>query len=130
MLTYNTVNAVAAKALEIDFTKPFESAGDAFVYGLQFSVFGLVVVFGVLALLWGILEVFRLVFSGTNKEKKSAAKAAPANVEEETAAAIAAAIAAANDDSELVAAITAAIHAYRKASGEVGGFRVVSFKRR
>ena len=123
---YNTVNAVAAKALEIDFTKPFESAGDAFVYGLQFSVFGLVVVFGVLALLWGILEVFRLVFSGTNKEKKSAAKAAPANVEEETAAAIAAA----NDDSELVAAITAAIHAYRKASGEVGGFRVVSFKRR
>lgn len=129
-MMYNTVNTAVAAALEIDVTKPFASLGDALAYGLQFSLFGLVVVFGVLALLWGILEVFRLIFAGTNKEKKSAAKVEKVPAEEETAVAIAAAIAASEDDDELVAAITAAIHAYRQASGEVGGFRVVSFKKR
>ena len=66
MVLYNMVNTVCARALELDLTKPFANVGDALSYGLRFSLFGLAVVFGVLALLWGILEVFRIVFAGKN----------------------------------------------------------------
>ena len=69
MFLYNVVNTIGVRALEFDFTKPFSDAGSALSYGLRFSLFGLAVVFGVLALLWGILEIFRIVFSGTGKAK-------------------------------------------------------------
>ena len=84
--------------LAIDVTKSFASAGEALGYGLPLSLFGFCVVFFVLALLWGILTLFKLFFYTIPNNKKKA--------------------------------ITAAIEAFRSQNGSVGGFRVVSFKKR
>ena len=91
---------------------------------------GMLMVFSVLALLWGVLTLFQLVF---DKKPKANAKteqksAAPAPV----AQPVATPAVAKNDDAELVAVITAAVAAYMQSEGNPapdGSFRVVSFKR-
>ncbi len=112
----------------------------------QVPVLGMLMVFAVLALLWGVLAIFKLVFVGKSpkeqkspkapkapKEKTPAAKAqsekktAPAP--DELMAVLSAAVAAEQNDAQLVAVLTAAVAAHRAAEGDGGAFRVVSFKR-
>lgn len=90
------------------------------------TLLGMVAIFAVLAILWGVIE---LLHQGVNlpakrkARKKTSEKALIADdasaVEppEET------------DDGAIVAAITAAITAARTDAGETAGFRVVSFRR-
>jgi len=83
---------------------------------------GMGTVFFVLVILWGIIALFGAVSSAAAKK---APKAAPAP------AAVSADPAPAADDGALVAAITAAIEAYRASEGLAATpYRVVSFKKR
>lgn len=99
--------------------------------GGETLLLGLGTVMLVLALLWGVLELFRVVFYHPEKTKPAEPEPEielpPEAVEQ-------------NDDSELVAVITAAAAAYidaeneaKRAAGEnaphAEGFRVVSFKK-
>lgn len=79
--------------------------------GLTVTVMGLCIVFGVLIILWGVLELFRVLFYKKGKEEATAYDAidgtdspvvAPKAVQPEPAAI---------DEGELVAVITAAIAA-------------------
>lgn len=94
---------------------------------LRVSVLGMGMVFAVLAILWGVLEVFRYVFydlknkgntAEKNPEKPVKSEPAPAPVVTETAQ---------TDDGELVAAITAALCVVLDKPAT--GFRVVSFRK-
>ena len=95
----------------------------------QTVVLGMGMVFVVLALLWGILSVFKLVFAGKSPKEPKPVKQ---KVEKPAAKVTQAPAVKKQDDGELVAVITAAVAAYMAESGEqvpVGGFRVVSFTR-
>lgn len=72
--------------------------------GAVVAIIGICTVFTVLAILWGVLELMRVVFTFKNKK---AAKPAPAA----TAVAPAAPAAPAEDEGELIAVLTAAIAA-------------------
>ena len=89
---------------------------------------GMLMIFTVLSILWGVLIIFKLIFARPKKEKK--AKEAPAPVAE--AAPVASVAPSASDDAELVAILTAAIYAYESEKNPdvpVGSFRVVSYRR-
>lgn len=123
------ISTIGAAALEINPTEKFTSFGEALSYSLGSALFGIAVVFGILALLWGILEVFRIVFytipnSKANKAKQQTPKEEPVvqTPPVQTQAEMS------ND--ELIAVITAAVSAYRSAQGVTSGFKVVSFKKR
>ena len=97
----------------------------------QTVILGMGMVFSVLAILWAILSVFKLVFAGkTPKAEKPAAKK---EVKAEPAAAPApASVPVAQSNDELIAVLTAAVAAYMAEEGTPvadGSFRVVSFRR-
>ena len=126
----NEILNIAALALRPDGTyTPF--SGDAIKYALEMTLLGMGMIFSVLAILWGVLAIFKLVFARPKKEKKNseAPKSEPAvNV---TAEPVAAPVAA-TDDSELVAILTAAIAAYeaeQNPDATPASFRVVSYRR-
>lgn len=104
-------------------------------YALRMLIVGLGMVFVVLALLWGVLELSRVVFYDMPRRRREEeieaahSKAAPAPVAP-TPAPVPAAPAQNNND-VLIAVITAAISAAMAEEGTVpaGGFRVVSFRR-
>ena len=107
---------------------PFSA--DAWSYAGQMTLLGIGMVFAVLAILWVILALFKVIFAGpTPKAAKSKKKPEPV-IEKPAEAPVAAPVAEAND-AELVAIITAAVAAYMAEEGTeyAGGFRVVSFKR-
>lgn len=107
--------------------------GEALGYGLPMSLFGFCVVFAVLAILWGILTLFKLFFYTIpqNKKKGGSSSTPNANIQKMTLSDGGAAVLEPTlADGELIAAITAAIEAFRSQTGAVGGFRVVSFKKR
>ena len=120
--------------LEVTATSKNLPIGEALGYGLPLSLFGFCVVFFVLALLWGILTLFKLFFyTIPNNKKKSGSSASvkdSAPVQKMEMNGGAAVLEPSFAENELVAAITAAIEAFRSQSGAVGGFRVVSFKKR
>lgn len=97
----------------------------------QTVVLGMGMVFAVLALIWGILAIFKYIFAGKTPKEPKPVKEKP--VEKKAAPAPAPAPAPVQqNDGELVAIITAAVAAYMAESGETapeGGFRVVSFTR-
>ncbi len=105
-------------------------------YSLSHTLVGMLIIFAVLAAIWAVLAVFKLIFAGRS-EKKTVAPAqstpAPANAATPAVSAVAAPKAAqaapASSDGEIVAAITAAITLMREAEGTTGTFRVVSFRR-
>ena len=112
-----------------------ENLGGAFSperwgYAGQMTLLGMVMIFLVLAILWGILAVFAKVMEkGSNV---SAAK--PVAVSAPAPAAKPAPAAASSDDEVIAAVIAAAVAAYMSAEGNNeaaynGGFRVVSFRR-
>ena len=95
----------------------------------QMTLLGMGMVFAVLAVLWGVLVIFKMIFAKPEKKVKPAPAAPKAEpvVEPEPVVAPAA-----SNDAELIAVLTAAIAAYEASLGnEVapGGFRVVSFRR-
>ncbi len=103
---------------------------DALAKAAEVAVFGMLMVFLVLIILWAVLAVFKLIFAGETKkkEKVNTEEVAPVKTEEPVPVAVA------QDDAQLVAVITAAIEAYRasESGGDenyASGFRVVSFKR-
>ncbi len=103
--------------------------GEKFALSGEILLRGMGTVFMVLILLWGIVAAFGKVFAGAGKkapEKKPEAQPAQNAepvVEPESATA--------SDDGALVAAITAAIEAYRSETGCANtGFRVVSFRQK
>ena len=108
--------------LAIDVTKPLESAADKFAYGGQMLLIGMSVVFSVLLILWGALELFHLIVTKapTALEKKRAKKAEPTPAD--------AAGTVFDDESELIAVFAAAIAAASE-ENPAGSFRVVSFRR-
>lgn len=81
---------------------------ETIISGGVVSVIGLGTVFAVLAILWGVLELMRVIFAPkTDKPKEEAPAIAPAPV----APAPVAAAPAEADDGELIAILTAAIAA-------------------
>ncbi len=129
-------NQVLSTAADLTFYSekfsPFssEALSKAGSYGLPFSLFGFMVVFGVLALIMVVVFLFGKAFSGSSKSKAPVAK--PVKKEETKPAPVVESVPSApvSNDSDIVAAIVAAITAFRGSCGESGGFRVVSFKKR
>ncbi len=100
-------------------------------YSLEMTALGLLAVFAVLAILWGVLALFKVImYDMPQKKAKAEPKEEPAVAFEPVAPVP---VIAQNDD-ETVAVIMAAISAYIAADPALaeeyaGGFRVVSFKR-
>lgn len=94
------------------------------------TLLGMVAIFGVLALLWGVIELLHLGMSLPEKRKAKKAKAAANATSEPSGNAAPEAIKPEpTDDGAIIAAITAAITAARTEEGVTTGFRVVSFRR-
>ena len=113
---------------------PFSA--DAWRYAGGMTLLGMLMVFSVLAILWIVLAVFKLIFVGVEprkKQVKTPADEVVATPVEETEENIVSVEDNDNISGELLAVITAAVAAYmaEENGGEVpaGGFRVVSFKR-
>ena len=107
------------------------TAGEKLSTGLTVMLLGLATVFSVLAILWVVLLLFRVVFY-REKKPEPAKETAAAQPVAETVSEPEPAPEEKSDDGALIAAITAAITAYRASSGEgalASGFRVVSFRR-
>lgn len=83
------------------------------------AVGGYLLVFLVLGLIWGILEVFNVIF----RKKKT-----PTFTKEETVPKVAAPAEAMPDEKEIVAAISAAIAAHT--DKPLSSFRVISFRKK
>ncbi|MBQ9121458.1 MAG: OadG family protein [Clostridia bacterium] len=115
------------------FNAPLESWSDRISMAVSMLLRGMGMVFFVLAVLWGILELFHvLVYRASSPKSKASQATKPAPVKKsvpEKAAAPAPAPVSApqTEDAALVAAITAAVAAYLEQSPAT--FRVVSFKR-
>lgn len=99
--------------------------------GAVVLVQGLLTVFSVLAILWGVLALFKVFFYDIPERKKKkneeksdvAVPIAPADTSVDVSAPV-------EDEGAIVAAITAALSEYFAESGEYsGGFRVVSFRK-
>ena len=103
-------------------------SGERLALAGQMTLIGMGMIFAVLALLWAVLAIFKIVFARPKKEKKTetpVAQPTPA-IEEPVAT-----VTEANDD-ELIAVITAAVAAYmaqEDPDAAPSGFRVVSFRR-
>ena len=120
----------ALLSANVDYTKPLGSVAEKFILGGKMLLMGMGVVFSVLLLIWGSLELFHYLFATLPEQMKAkaAAKEDEAKAAEPAPAAPSAPIAVApTADTELVAVITAAIAASENAP--VGSFRVVSFRR-
>ncbi len=132
-LAYNLTNA--ALSVNADGTYVRFSA-EAWKYAAKMTVLGIGMVFAVLATLWLVLAIFKLIFAGKGPKKaKTKAPEAVVKAAQESVVAVkedTAPVAGAGDD-ELIAVITAAVAAYMadENGGEIptGGFRVVSFRR-
>ncbi|MDD4774776.1 MAG: OadG family protein [Eubacteriales bacterium] len=116
--------------------------GERLSMGLKTLLLGMIIVMLVLAFLWGLLELFKYVFydmpnikakivaESVNKKNEPVEASAESAVSSSTGSIDITDTVELNDD-EIIAAITAAITAYREIepTGYTGGFRVVSFKK-
>ncbi len=135
------LNVLETMALVVGKDKPFAPfSAEAWKFAGQMTLMGIGMVFAVLAILWLVLSLFKVVFAGKSKKEPKPQKIAKAEPSAGSAAeasddvlsaVLAAGIQAYQEDKEreLVAVITAAVAAYRAEEGEAGSFRVVSFKR-
>ena len=126
--------SVASGKLDKDMSGEDMSFGERVEYALQGTVTGMVMVFAVLGLLFGIISLSKVVFYDIpEKKKKNKQKAQAAYVAPAPAPVAEVAESNTQDDGQLVAVITAAVAAMIE-SGDYkdefkGGFRVVSLKR-
>ena len=98
---------------------PDPSLLDDLWFGVEVMLIGMAIVFAVLILLWGILELFGFVSKKIIEKTSDPAKIAlPENTDEEED----------EEEEEAIAVITAAVSAALEKP--VSGFRVVSFKKR
>ena len=111
-------------------------SADRIKYAALVSVQGMVMIFVVLSILWGVVALMKVVFHDI-PEKKAAKQAALAQAVAAAAASEPeplAEVAPEQDEGEIVAAITAAIAAMLQSEEYAGqfasGFRVVSFTRK
>ncbi|MBQ7719305.1 MAG: OadG family protein [Clostridia bacterium] len=102
--------------------------GERMALGLRVTVLGMGTCFAVLAILWGILSLFKLIFA---REKKPSGDALPAADTKALPAAEPEPEPEAQDDGELIAVITAAAYAYlsQEEQEPQTRFRVVSFSK-
>ena len=104
--------------------------GERAAYAGRMALIGMATIFAALTILWGSLELFRIVLQRGSGEKapKAPQKAAPAAP---VAPATPVTPVPTTNDSEIVAAITAAVSLMlaEENGGVVPGFRVVSFRR-
>ena len=127
-------------ALSVTNSEPFKAfSPEAWQYAGEMTLLGMGMIFLVLALLWGTLGIFKLVFAAKTpspdkkakvskpqaEEKKPDAPSVPQSTEQNRASEASDT----QNDALLVAILTAAVTAYREEEGVTGGFRVVSFKR-
>lgn len=117
-----------------------ENLGGAFSperwsYAGRMTLLGMVMVFSVLGILWGILHLFKLVMlksTSKPKTKRMTVEKKTVSVPERRVADAVVDVAV-SDDEELIAVLTAAIAAYRAQENQNGDvpsdFRVVSFRR-
>ena len=101
--------------------------GERAGYSGMMLLIGMGSVFAVLAILWGVLEIFHRIVEAKSKAAAAATTATPA-----TAPAKVQQIATpVQDDGALIAVITAAVAATmaQENGGEAPAFRVVSFRR-
>lgn len=114
--------------------------GERVMYALRMLIVGLGAVFAILALLWGVMVLARVLLHDIptrSKVEQDALKSAPPvgrpNVSSRPVApaTVAPAAPAAQDNGVLIAIITAAVSAAMQEEGTLppGGFRVVSFRR-
>ena len=96
---------------------------DKLAYGGRMMLIGMGIVFSVLVILWGSLELMRL-FCYTLPNRKRACAPPPADRADDTAAVTAAA----DQDEEIVAVLAAAVAA-AEAEAPRSRFKAVSFKR-
>ncbi len=102
-------------------------------YSLEMTALGLLAVFAVLAILWGVLALFK-VFMYDIPQKKAKEKVEPKEEPVVVTEPVAPVPVIVKNEDETVAVIMAAISAYIAADPALaeeyaGGFRVVSFKR-
>ena len=104
---------------------------ERWAYAGRMTLIGMVMVFSVLAILWGVLVIFeKAMTKGTSKKEKKVETAPVVTpVVEETPVPVAS-----SDDEVIAAVIAAAVAAYLSDGGSEeavynGGFRVVSFRR-
>lgn len=106
----------------------------------QTPLIGMGMIFAVLAILWGVLAIFKLIFVGKDSKTpkqpkcKTPKQADTKPSDDAISPVITAEIQSyqedqARNDMALVAILTAAVAAYREEEGAQGEFRVVSFKR-
>jgi Na+-transporting methylmalonyl-CoA/oxaloacetate decarboxylase gamma subunit len=108
--------------------------GERTAYAGRMLLIGMGTIFLSLAILWGVMEIFRrLVVGGSQTEEKKPTAPAPAPVARTESVAVTspAPVAASASNDALIAAITAAVAAALadENGGVVPGFRVVSFKK-
>jgi Na+-transporting methylmalonyl-CoA/oxaloacetate decarboxylase gamma subunit len=108
--------------------------GERTAYAGRMLLIGMGTIFLSLAILWGVMEIFRrLVVGGSQTEEKKPTAPAPAPVARTESVAVTspAPVAAPASNDALIAAITAAVAAALadENGGVVPGFRVVSFKK-
>ena len=106
--------------------------GERASYALSHTGVGMLIIFAVLAVIWAVLAVFKVIFAGKTDKKEKAAELPekkPEVVPPAAAPIVQAPVPASSSDEEIVAAITAAITLMREAEGTTGTFRVVSFRR-
>ncbi len=121
-----TIMALAVAAQSVNWGEGWN--GNRLELAGQVTLIGMLMIFAVLTILWGVLAIFKFIFARTPKKTKTESKPMP---EVKTAPAPEAVPAASSDD-ELVAVITAAVAAYRAAESPDAtpcGFRVVSYRR-
>lgn len=129
----------AADKLDQNMSGADMTFGERFGYAIQGTATGMLMVFAVLSLLWGIVSLSKLFLydlpnrKAENKKKKRAAALSSSDVVSTPESAPAEESESYEDDGEIAAVITAAIAAMID-SGDyknefAGGFRVVSFKR-
>ncbi len=106
---------------------------DAFKKAAEVTLLGMGMVFVVLAILWGIVSLFKIFFvkgeKGVKKESAPKTEKATTDINESASTVVTE-----KDEAELIAILTAAVAAYREAEEGIppeldSGFRVVSFKR-
>ena len=113
-------------ALSVDLGGAFST--ERLAYAGKMTLLGMLMIFAVLGLLWGVLALFKVIFAGEKpKEKKQSEPKAAEPVKAEPAKV--AAVTASTQDLALIAVLTAAVAAYREAENENGAFRVVSFRK-
>ncbi len=103
------------------------SLGEKLTVGAEVALMGIAIVFSVLAILWGCLELFRVIFYEIPKKRKAKKTEAASSAQDKQPSDLAEAEEEQEDQGQILAAITAAIACATEQ--QPGSFRVVSFRR-